>query len=102
MRLGAVVPVATVETLLYAPPANRKAHVKVFVNNQNPGDATVVVVHRDAAGPTVPKDQLARELIPAGANRRSEYFEVENPEEVLVKSDIAGVVFQANGAERDA
>jgi len=100
-RLAAVVPLAATETPLYSPAATRKAHIKVFVNNQQPGNATVKIIHRLGAGPTVAADELARELIPSGANRRSEYFEVNNPEEILVESDIAGVVFQANGAERD-
>ena len=100
MRLAAIIPTPAVETLLYAPPATQRAMVKVFVNNRNGSAATITLFHRPAGGPSVPVDRLADELIPAGANRRSEYFEVENPEEVTVISDLANVVFQVNGSER--
>ncbi len=91
-----MVPAAGVETALYAPAANTRATLKVFVNNRNLGAASVTIIHRPGAGPTVAADRTADELIPAGANRRSEYIDVVNPEEVLVISDLASVVFQAN------
>jgi hypothetical protein len=99
MRLGAVVPAPGVETTLYAPPANTRATLKVFVNNRNAGVANVTVIHRPGAGPSQPEDRVADEEIPAGANRRSEYFDVTNPEELRVISDVGNVVFQANTIE---
>ena len=101
MRVGAVVPTAGVETALYAPAGGLRATIKIIVNNRNGSDASVTVIHRPGAGPTVVADRTADELIPAGANRRGEYFDVANPEEVRVISDLGNVVFQANAiAER--
>ena len=98
-RLGGVAPAAATETALYTPPAQQKAMLKVTVNNQNGVDATVRIVHRLGAGPTVLADRLATQLIPAGANRHSTYFEVNAPQEVLVETSIGNVVFQAKGVE---
>lgn len=101
-RLGAVDLAPTTETALYAPAAGERTAIKVVFVNRNPGtSARVRVVLRPGAGPTVVEDYLAfDEVVPVNESRVSAVFDVENPQEVLVESDVAGVTAQANGLER--
>jgi len=101
-RLGAVDLAALTETALYAPAVGERTAIKVVFANRNPAlSAKVRVVLRPGAGPTVPADYLAfDEVIPVSESRVSAVFDVENPQEVLVESDVAGVSAQANGLER--
>ncbi len=102
-RLGAADLAAVTETALYAPPASERASVKVVFTNRNPGtSAKVRVVLRPGAGPTTAADYLAfDEVVPVGESRVSAVFDMENPQELLVESDVTGVTAQANGLERD-
>jgi len=101
-RLGGVDLAAAVETALYAPPVGERTAIKVVFANRNVSlSARVRVVLRPGAGPTTPDDYLAfDEVIPVSESRVSAVFDVENPQEVLVESDVAGVSAQANGLER--
>lgn len=101
-QLGRVDPAAATETALYAPPPTTVTSLFVIVTNRNLGtNAKVRVVHRPGAAATVPEDHLAfDEAIPANESRASRVFDVLNPQEVLVQSDVTGVTFQANGIER--
>ena len=101
-RLGAVDLVAVTETALYAPAVGERTAIKVMFVNRNVGtSARVRVVLRPGAGPTVNADYLAfDEIVPVSESRVSAVFDVENPQEVLVESDVAGVTAQANGLER--
>jgi hypothetical protein len=101
-RLGAADLAAAVETALYSPAANERTAVKVVFTNRNPGtSARVRVVLRLGAGPTVDADYLAfDEVVPVNESRVSAVFDIENPQELLVESDVAGVTAQANGLER--
>ena len=101
-RLGALDLAAVTETLLYAPAGGERTAIKVMFVNRNPGtSARVRVVLRPGAGPTVNADYLAfDEIVPVSESRVSAVFDVENPQEVLVESDVTGVTAQANGLER--
>jgi hypothetical protein len=101
-RLGAVDLAAAVETALYAPAGGERTAIKVVFANRNTSlSARVRVVLRPGAGPTVAADYLAfDEVIPVSESRVSAVFDVENPQEVLVESDVPGVSAQANGLER--
>ena len=99
-RLGAADLPAAVETALYAP-ANR-ATVRVVIANRNPAAvAKIRVILRAGTGPTVDADYLAwDEPIPAEQSRVSPVFDISNPPELRVRSDVANVTAQANGIER--
>lgn len=101
-QLGQVDVAAGVETALYAPAATQKGSIRIICVNRNLGtNAKVRVVHRPGAGPTTGADFLAfDENIPARESRVSPFFNVDNPQEILVQSDVTGVTFQANGLER--
>ena len=101
-RLGAADLAAGVETALYTPPGGERTAIKVMFANRNPGtSARVRVVLRPGAGPTVNADYLAfDEIIPVNESRVSAVFDIEEPQELLVESDVAGVTAQANGLER--
>lgn len=101
-QLGQVDVAAGVETALYAPAGSQKGSIRIVCVNRNTGtNARVRVVHRPGAGPTAAADFLAfDEDIPARESRVSPFFNVENPEEIRVQSDVTGVTFQANGLER--
>ena len=101
-QLGQVDVAAGVETALYAPAVTQQGSIRIVCVHRNLGtNARVRVVHRPGAGPTVAADFLAfEEDIPARESRISPFFNVDNPEEVRVQSDVTGVTFQANGLER--
>jgi len=101
-RLGAASLAPVTETALYAPAAGQRASVKVIFANRNLGtSARVRVVLRPGAGPTVDEDYLAfDEVVPVDESRVSAVFDMENPQELLVQSDVAGITAQANGLER--
>ncbi len=101
MRLGAVSPAPATETLLYAPAVGVTGTIKVFIANRVSSPARVKVVHRPGAGATVDEDYLTfDEAVPGNEARRSAVFDIKNPAEIHVVTDIAGVTFQANGFER--
>lgn len=101
MRLGAVTPAPATETLLYAPAAGVTAVIKIFVANRVSSPAFIKVVHRPGAGATVDADYLTfDEAIPGNEARRSAVFDITNPAQLHVVTDITGVTFQANGIER--
>lgn len=101
-RLGAADLSAAVETALYAPAANKRATVRVVVANRNAAAvAKIRVILRSGTGPTVNADYLAfEEAIPAEQSRVSPVFDISNPQELHVRSDVANVTAQANGIER--
>jgi hypothetical protein len=101
-RLGGVNLAATTETALYSPAVGLRASVKVTFVNRNAGiSAKVRVVLRPGAGPTNNTDYLAfDEVVPVNESRVSAVFDMENPQELLVQSDVTGVTAQANGLER--
>lgn len=99
--LGSVDAPAGAETALYAPAINVLASVKVIVANRTQAPALVRVIHRAGVGPTVAKDfKTFDEVIPGNDSRVSPVFDMENPEELLVQSNVSGVTFQADGIER--
>ena len=100
--LGAFDLAAMTETALYAPAAGQRASVKVIFANRNSGlSARVRVILRPGAGPTVTADYLAfDEIVPTNESRVSAVFDMENPQELRVMSDVLGVTAQANGIER--
>ena len=101
--LGQVDLAAGVETALYAPPATTKASLFVNVANRGGASIKVRVVLRPGAAATVNSDFLAfDELIPANESRSSRVFDMLNPQELRVQSDLATVTVQANGIERAA
>lgn len=101
MRLGAVVPSPATDTAIYAPAVGVSATVEVFVTNRVNSPARVRLIHRPGRGPTVDADYLAfNEKIGGNEGRRSGVLNMKNPEELLVRTDIAGVTFQVNGTER--
>lgn len=92
---------AGVDTALYAPGASLKASLFVNIANRNTSPIAVRVILRPATGPTVDADYLTfDELIPANQSRSSRIFDMVNPQELLIRSDLAGVTAQANGLER--
>ncbi len=99
-RLAGVDIPAVTETALFAPAV--RASVKVIFVNRNSGtSARVRVILRAAGGPTTAEDHLAfDEVVPVSESRVSAVFDMENPQELLVRSDVAGVTAQANGIER--
>ncbi len=100
--LGQVDLAAGVETALYAPAVNIQADVQVIFTNRNAIDSVRVrVVHRAGAGPTVPENFIVFEKgVPANDERVTFTFDVKNPEEIRVQSDLALVGATANGIER--
>ncbi len=99
--LGQTAPPPATETFIYSPPGGETGTIKIFVANRVASPARVRVILRPGAGPTVVEDFLAfDESIPGNEGRKSVVFDVENPEEVLVQTDITGVSFQVNGIER--
>ena len=102
MILGQVDLIAATETALYAPGATVQADVQVIFVNRNPvATARVRVVHRPGAGPTVPENYIVFEKgVPPNDERVTFTFDVQNPEEILVQSDLALVGATANGIER--
>lgn len=100
-QLGQVDLSAGVDTALYAPGASTKASVFVNLANRNVGAIAVRVILRPSTGPTVDADYLAfDEAIPGNESRSSRIFEIANPQELLVRSDLGNVTAQANGIER--
>jgi hypothetical protein len=95
---------AGVETALYAPGAGVQADIQViFVNRNSVETARVRVVHRPGSGPTDPENYIVYDKgVPPNDERVTFTFDVVNPEEVLVQSDIALVGVTANGIERTA
>lgn len=101
MRLGAVDPAPATDTLLYAPASGKTGTIKVFVANRVSSPARIRLIHRPGPAATVNADYLAfDEPIPGNQGRRSAVFDVANPAEIHVRTDIAGLTFQANGIER--
>lgn len=100
--LGQVDLVGGVETALYAPAATKQADLQVIFVNRNPLEtARVRVVHRPGAGPTVPENFIVFEKgVPPNDERVTFVFDIKNPEEVRVQSDLALVSATANGIER--
>ncbi len=92
---------AGVDTALYAPPASTKASIFVNMANRNATPIAVRVILRPSTGPTGDADYLTfDEAIPANQSRSSRIFDIENPQELLVRSDLGSVTAQANGIER--
>lgn len=93
---------AAAETALYAPAASTRADVQVIFVNRNPSTtAKVRVVHRPGASATQPENYIVYEKgVPPEDERATFVFDVKNPEEVRVESDIANVSVTCNGIER--
>ena len=102
MILGQEDLAAGVPTPLYAPGASLQADVQVIFTNRNPAvTARVRVIHRPGAGPTVNENFLVFDKgVPPNDERVTFTFDVQNPEEILVQSDITGVNATCNGIER--
>ncbi len=100
--LGQADLVAGVETALYAPAATVQADIQVIFVNRHPTDtARVRVIHRPSTGPTAAEDHLVFDKgVPPNDERVTFTFDVKNPEEVRVQSDITLVNAVANGIER--
>ncbi len=93
---------AAVETALYAPGANTGARVEViFVNRNNATTARVRLVHRPGPAATQPENYVVHDKgVPPNDERRTDVFDVANPEELLAYSDIANISVTCNGIER--
>ena len=90
------------ETALYAPPADTGARVEViFCNRNNAITARVRLVHRPTAAATQPENYVTYDKgVPPSDERRTDVFDVANPEELLVYSDVANISVTCNGIER--
>jgi len=103
MILGQIDLAATVETALYAPAVNTAARVEVIFTNRNVGGTTAKVrlVHRPGAAATQPENYVVyNKGVPGEDERRTDVFDVENPEELLAYSDTANISVTCNGIER--
>lgn len=101
-RLGAADLSAGVETALYAPATDIETTVKVIFANRTPAIVLVRVIRRVGAGPTAAADYLAfDEPIGPNQSRHSEYFDMVDGEELLVRANVSGMSVQADGIEED-
>jgi len=103
MILGQVDLGAASETALYAPGASTGARVEVIFCNRNGTAITarVRLVHRPGASATQPENYVVYDKgVPGTSERRTDVFDVANPEELRVYSDTANISVTCNGIER--